>query len=420
VLALAAMTPATAGAAPCAGTHWVGAWAGPPSDASRGTGVSAVLDASGIPKVPVSNSTVRAVLTPTFGGGPLRVRLSNRFGTAPVTFTHATVGRATGTAARDITGITFQGGRRSVTVAPGHDVLTDPAAFRIRAFRSLAVSVFVAGDARMPTEHYLGRQYSFLTPPGTGDHAADADGAAFTIATTTRPFVTGLDVRAPRTAGAVVALGDSTTDGYQSSPSGTGPEDPRGLTRATRWPDVLARRLRAAGRELSVLNAGISGNRILRDAVTSFDAFGPSALHRLAADVIGQAGVTTVVWYEGINDVGQAPYDSARAVTRGLARGIRRLHGAGLTVVMATITPAGGHTSGQSPYDRVRRQVNRWIRTRSDADAVADFDAATRDPENPSTLIHRFDSGDHLHESDAGYRAVAKAVPLDALTDACP
>jgi len=232
----------------CTDLGWVGAWAAPPSDASRGTDTSDSFDTDQFdqslnPKSVIRNETTRAILTPTFGGSTTRVRLSNRFGAVPVTFVHATIAhRAMGAALvpDTTTPLTFSGAQ-SVTVAPGHDVVSDPVGFSFGPFQSLAVSVYVAGDVGKPTEHYTARQTSYLTPEDAGDHTGDVDGGAFTQHTTTRPFVTGIDVLAPRSNGAVVTLGDSITDGFQQ-PVPTGAEAQDCLDADGRWPDVLARR----------------------------------------------------------------------------------------------------------------------------------------------------------------------------------
>src|SRR4051794_40731338 len=259
VVAVPAPMARTAGS--CQQPQWVAAWAGVPTDASRIAGLDDVYDASNNYKPRVNNSTVRAILTPTLGGSSVRVRLSNRFGAQPVTFARTTMAKqASGAAiAGAVVPVTF-GGASSVTAAAGQDVLSDPVAFSFAAFETLAVSMYVAADAGMPSEHYLARQTSYTTPTGAGDHSADAAGAAFSQRTTTRPFVSGLEVMAP--AAAVVALGDSLTDGYQPIISAGAPEATEGLDANGRWTDVLGRRLRGAGLPLSVANAGISGNRV--------------------------------------------------------------------------------------------------------------------------------------------------------------
>jgi lysophospholipase L1-like esterase len=422
---LASPGTATAGLLPsCVDEGWVGVWAGPPSDASRGKDTFDPFDwdqcdASRNPKSVTRNETTRAILTPTFGGSTTRVWLSNRFGTVPVTFTHATIAlRASGAVLVPGTTapLTF-GGDQSVTVAPGQDVVSDPVGFSFQAFQPLAVSVYVAGDVGKPTEHFTARQTSFLTPEDAGDHTEDVDGGAFTQRTTARPFVIGIDVLAPLSTGAVVALGDSLTDGYQEPASGP-PEAREGIDADGRWPDVLARRLLAAGRPLSVLNVGLSGNRVLQDGTAGDnpDLYGPAAIRRLDADVFSQAGVTTVILFEGNNDLLMTPNATVEELIGGYRQLIDVMHSRGLRVLLATNTPVV--VDGVPPdFEAKRQAVNTWIRTQSPADGVVDFDAAVRDPADPSRIAPYFDGSDHLHLNLAGYVALGNAVPLELLLD---
>jgi lysophospholipase L1-like esterase len=418
--ALAVAAPAASAATSCSTARWVGAWAASPSDSSRGSDISDLFDPSGNLKSTTRNETTRAILTPSLGGSEVRVHLSNRFGDGPVTFARATVARRREGAALvpgTVVPLTF-GGKPDVTVAAGQDAVSDPVKFSYDALEPIAVSVFVAGDIGKPTEHYTARQTSYLTPEDAGDKTADETGASFTQKTTTRPFVSGVDVRAPRGAGAVAAFGDSITDGYQGQPPGV-PETTEGIDADGRWPDVLARRMRAAGVPLSSLNAAISGNRVLRDGIEgdNRDTYGPSALKRLDADLLALTGVTTVIWLEGINDLGQDPGDKPDAIIAGYEQGIARMHAAGLRVLMGTLTPAsgaqGGH--GTAETDANRRQINDWIRTESPADGFVDFDAAVRDPSDASRLDPAYDGSDHLHLNVAGYKAMGDAVPLGKL-----
>ena len=415
--------PGTATAEPltrCSDQGWLGVWAAVPSDASRGTDPFDQYDASLNPKSVMRDETTRAILTPTFGGTTARVRLSNRFGTAPVTFAQATIARrASGPALVPNTTapLTFAGGR-SVNVAPGQDVLSDPVAFSVQAFEPLAVSIYVTGDVGKPTEHYIARQTSYLTRQGAGDHTADVHGAAFTQRTTSRPFVSGIEVLAPLSNGAVVTLGDSITDGYQAQPPGT-PESLEGIDADGRWPDVLARRLGTASRPLSVLNLGIAGNRVLQDGTAGDnpDVQGPAAIRRLDADLQSQAGVTTVILLEGINDLLMSPNATVEELLGGYRELIDRLHSRGLRVLQGTLTPAGGSADEPPDTEDERQRINAWIRGQSPADAVIDFDAAVRDPADPSRINPTYDGSDHLHFNLAGYRAMAAAVPLEQLND---
>jgi lysophospholipase L1-like esterase len=421
VVQLAAPGIATADPLPsCTDQGWLGVWTAAPSDASRGTDDFDRVDMSMNPKSVVRDETIRAILTPTFGGATTRVRLSNRFGSAPVTFAHTTIARrASGPALVPDTAapLTFAGDQ-SVTVAPGQDVLSDPVQFEVQAFESLAVSLHVAGDVGKPTEHAVARQTSYLTPEGTGDHTTDVDGDAFTQRTTSRPFVSGVEVLAPQSDGAVAALGDSITDGYQAVPAGA-PETLEGIDADGRWPDDLARRLAAADRPLSVINLGIAGNRVLQDSAVGGqpDVQGDAVIRRLDADLLAQSGVTTVIWLEGVNDLLMSPNATVEQLTDGYRDVIDRMHSRGLRVLQGTITPAGGSSAASPGFDAVRQTVNSWIRLESPADGVVDFDAAVRDPADPSRINPAYDGSDHLHFNLAGYQAMADAVPLELLTD---
>jgi lysophospholipase L1-like esterase len=410
--AVCAAQPAAA-ASGCAARHWVGVWSAPPTNASRGTGLGDRVDGSFNEKTAARQDTTRAILTPTHGGSTLRVRLSNRFGDRAVTFGHVTVARRQ-TGAELMPGTTREvrfGGRRAVTVRAGHDVVSDAVRLSFGAFDALAVDVYVPRDVGKPTEHFSARQTSYLTPDGTGDRAGEQSGNSFTERTTTRPFVTGVDVRAPVSMGAVVALGDSLTDGYDGSPVGV-PESTAGLAADGRYTVVLARRLLAAGRPLAVLNMGITGNHVLRNGA---GALGPSALRRLRADVLRQAGVTTVIWLEGLNDIGQSPSAGVPDLIAGWRRGIRRMRAAGLRVLLGTLPPTGSADTRPEALEGKRRRLNHWIRATKAANGFIDFAKAVRDPARSYRVRQEYQGHDRLHLNLAGNQALANAVPLRKL-----
>lgn len=371
----------------CSAAIWVAAWAADPSD---GLGRGLV------------GQTVRTILTPHLLGDTLRVHISNRFGQAPLTLGPATValrGRAGAELTAGSTRPLRFGAAPQVTIPAGGDIVSDPVALSLRPDAVLAVSLFAAGATGPATEHLVGQQTSYLSPPGSGDHTGEAAASAFTQPTQVRYFVTGVDVMAPAATGAVVAFGDSITDGFG------GPPD-----RDDRYPDFLARRLSAAGGpRFSVVDAGISGNRVLSDARAQLG--GPAGLERLAGDAIGAAGVSDVIVLEGINDI--AAQVAADRVIAGLTQLVARLHAARLRVQLATLTPFGG--SSASSVDQTRLAVNRFVRGGGGADGTVDFDAAVRDPADASRLAPRYDSGDHLHPNAAGRRAMADAVDLAGL-----
>jgi lysophospholipase L1-like esterase len=389
----AAGPQARAAASACVATHWVGTWAADPSD---GAGQS------------FDNQTVRVIVTPHYAGTELRIHLSNRFGSGPVTFGTASVGRRG--AGGGVVGGTNRplsfGGSSQVTVAPGTDVVSDPVSLTFRRFQELAVSLFVAGASGDATEHVAGDETTYFTAPGTPDATAVDGAATFTMTTTRTPFVDGLDVLAPGSVSALVAVGDSITDGIESFVVPA--TQSAAIDSNTRYTDYLSRRLGSASK-LSVVNAGLSGNQLLDE--TAPEA-GPSGLSRLQNDVLDVPGVSDVIVEEGINDLGQGA--SAADLETGLTTAVSQLHAAGLNVLVGTIMPVGGVTIpsyGAPAVEANRQTVNDWLRSgASGADGIVDFDGALRNPASPSALLPRYDSGDHVHPSGAGYKEMSTAV----------
>jgi lysophospholipase L1-like esterase len=418
-LALVALVPAALHALPggaraataCTGEHWVAGWLASPSDAATGG---------------FENQTLRAIVTPHLGATQARVRLSNRFGTQSVTFDRVVAARrlagaavVAGTSAP----VTFAGAT-SVAVPAGQEVVSDPVAISFNAFDDLAVSMYFSTGTGPATEHFIGRQTSYATPEeGSGDHTGDESGDAFSrLGSTAHYFLTGIDVLAPAALGAVVAFGDSITDGYEGSPSPLSP-NLEGLDANGAYPDALQRRLllTQGAPPLVVLNAGITGNRVLADGLIA--QHGPKALDRLRPDALDAAGVTDVIVLAGINDIGVRSA-TADQVIAGLADLVAQVRASGRRALLGTLTPSAGaqpSTYGDLEAEAARQRVNAWIRSSGAADAVVDFDAALRDPSDPSRLLGAYDSGDHLHPNLAGYRAMADAVPLAQLRGTgCP
>jgi lysophospholipase L1-like esterase len=366
---------------------WVGTWATAPA-----AGVANTPD--GYP-----NFSIRNVVHTSVGGTQARIRLSNAFGTSPLTFGHVTVAVAA-EAPRAVPGsmrtLTF-GGSPTVVVPAGAEILSDPAALRVPRDSDLLVTTFVPTPSGPVTYHPAAQQTSFFTR--NGDHAAEESGAAFTERTSVWHYVSGVDVRSPAK-GAIVVLGDSITDGVGSVP-GTN----------HRWPDFLSDRL--AGR-YGVLNAGISGNRLLLDIPGH--GFGRNALARFDDDVLSVGGVRTLIVLEGINDIQQLPHQTdpemlisayRQLSAQAKARGIRVLGG--------TLTPFKGWRVYDETLEQTRQAVNAFIRTSGEFDGVIDFDKAIRDPADPLRMLPAYDTGDHLHPNDAGYQAMAAAVRLSQL-----
>ena len=354
----------------------------------------------------LEDQTLRLVVNPTAGGSVVRVRLSNRFGSSPLRLGGVTIARRASGAAvvrGTLRRLTF-GGRRRPTIAPGATAASDAVRLRVPAFRDLAISIHVRSATGGVTRHPFAFQTSYL---GAGNAIADTGGGAFAQTTASWSLLAGVDVRAPRSAGAVVAFGASSVDGTGSPPDAN-----------HRFTDYLARRLqRRRGARLSVLNAGIAGNRLLQGAD---NAFGPSLLSRARRDVIRQPGASDVIlWLGSGNDFRIPPAPPARSVIRGLKTLIARLHSRGLNVVLATISPSAGSifptADGVATLNAKVRAVNAWILSSKVADAVVDLAAVLRDPARHDFLARRYDSGDGQHPNSAGYRAVARAIDLSTL-----
>ncbi|MGW0311073.1 SGNH/GDSL hydrolase family protein [Streptomyces flavidovirens] len=347
--------------------------------------------------------TYRLIVHTSAGGSGLRIRLSNAFGTQPVTFGRAYAGlRATGAALVPGTNrpLTFAGSP-SVTVPPGGSVYSDPLPGTVRPRSDLAVSLYVRSAGGAATGHKMALQTSYIAP--VGDHAGDDSATPFTQRITSWFYLDAVTVGARRGTGAVATLGDSITDGVSST---------RDTNR--RWPDFLARRLDAdpGSRVKGVANEGISGNKVLKDGS------GESALKRLDRDVLSQHGVRTVVLLEGVNDIKGVPAPTAAELVAGYRQIIDRSHAAGVCVVGATVMPYEGWREWTPAGEAVRQEVNAFIRGSGAFDAVVDFDRAVMDPAAPSRLLPAYNSGDHLHPNDLGMRTMADTVDLKSLR--CP
>ncbi|MFW0792900.1 GDSL-type esterase/lipase family protein [Gordonia sp. CPCC 205515] len=407
-------TPAIA-APECGGEHFVASWAASPTDALT------PLDASGgVIPLAVRDQTFRMIITPHFGGDRLRVRLSNRFGSAPITFDRSTVAaQVHGAQVGATTPLRF-GGRESVTVAPGADILSDPIAHRAKAFRPLAISVFVPGNAGPPTKHWNANATSYYSPPGTGDLTRRRAATGYTASTKSWFYVDALDVSAPHTARTVVAFGDSITDGFVGTTGLSVPADTAVADRNVRYPDFLQHRLDQAHLPISVVNAGIGSNRLLTSGEPLL--LGPRGLSRFRRDALQQSGVAGVLLLEGINDLGFPPGATAEQMIAGFRQAIAEAHRAGVAIWLGTIVPASDAlvdgTVIAPSSERYRQQINAWIRTQKLADGFVDFDVALRDPRNPTVMAHEYSSPDRLHPSPDGYRAMARAVDLAMLSTA--
>ena len=364
------------------------------------------------PYMHFTNQTLRQIVHTSVGGSKARVVLSNAYGTAAVTIGAAHI------ALRDKEGaiqtasgraLTFSG-RPTITIPANAVVYSDPVTLAVPPMSDLAIDLYLPGTTNTPstlTMHAGAFQTSYISETGNfvGKPTLPQVG-------TTRSWflLSRVDVVAPDATGAVVAFGDSITDGAASTADTN-----------NRWPDHLARRLLAQGMKMGVLNAGIGGNRVLSEAtmpagvdVRAVGA-GINALARFERHVLSLPGVTHVIVLEGINDIGNArenPTPTAEDLIAGHRQLIEQAHARGLKIFGATLTPFWGAAYYTEVGEAKRQALNEWIRTSKAYDGVVDFDTATRDPSDPKKLLAQYDSCDYLHPSDAGYKAMGDAIDL--------
>jgi len=394
---MAASRPAAARAG---AAGWLTSWSAAPQRAMARTLTDRGFD----------DQTIREVIFASAGGDPIRLELTNAYGTRPLRVGRVTVAETdprdpgTAVALGQIHPVTF-GGSASAVIPAGEQLRSDPVAIRVEPLEDLVVSVYLPDRTGPATYHLDGQQLSWISAPG--DHAADAGAAAFTTSTLSWFYLSGLIVRSADVAGTVVAFGDSITDGVGSTANAD-----------ARWPNDLARRLDALGGPvLSVADEGIGGNRILGNS----PCCGISAQARFTRDALDQPGVKDIIVLEGINDIGigithpAIEQVSAARIIAADKRMIAEAHARGLRIFGATIVPFQGAGYFTAAGENIREQVNEWIRTSRAFDGVIDFDAVMSDPSDPLRLNPIYDSGDHLHPDDAGYQAMADAVNLQML-----
>ena len=377
------------------------------------TGWSSAPDSAG---PALTAQTLRQVVRSSTSGSRVRVRLSNLFGTTPLTLGAAHVGLSAGGArvqpGSDRT-LTF-GGRGVVTIAPGANAVSDPVDLAVGARQALAVSLYMPSGVPVSTIHGAALQTAYVNAPGDATAAADFPSAA---TDDSRYFLSDVEVLGADEARMLAIVGDSIADGIGS-----------GDDHDARWPDALAVRLQADPTlaSIGIANAGIAGNRILNGAAKPF--VGPSVLARFGRDALDKPGVRWVLLHEGINDIVAAQLLSAPAeqvTVEQIETGMRTLaalaRARGVRIWAGTLLPfAGTKRFYSEAAERQRQALNTWIRTAGVFDAVVDFDAALRDPADPSRLNPAFDSGDHLHPNETGYRVMAQQVDLRLLRPSAP
>lgn len=346
-----------------------------------------------------ADRSYRLIVRTSVGGTNMRIRLSNAFGENPVTFASAYAGlRKQGAElVRGSNRALSFGGAASVTVPAGETVLSDPLPGKLAAQSDLVISLYVTGAQGPTTGHGMAMQTNYAT---AGDHAAEEGAANWTDPMGSWYWLDAVDVETSTAVGSLVALGDSITDGWQSSTD---------LDR--RWPDYLSRRLQKADTPVKgVANEGISGNKVLADGA------GQSALNRLQRDVLSHPGVRTVFLFEGVNDIKAHSGVTAQDMIDGYREIIERAHAAGKCVVGSTIGPFKGWYEWDAAAESVRLEVNQFIRDSGELDAVTDFDRILRSPYDHERISPFFDNGDHLHPNDKGMQAMADAVGIESLT----
>ena len=371
--------------------HWVGTWAAAPLSETNTKADFA------------QDTTLRELIHVSIGGSRIRIVLSNEFGQGDLLIGGATVGLTAPSqegGAIDLVPVKFNGSA-AVKIPAGGVMVSDPVDLNVAPLSDVYVNIFVPGQTiATVTRHALALSKSLL---------ADGDQTKSLVLDsprplTTWPFLKAVEVSAPAGARAVVTLGDSITDGALSTPGSN-----------SRWPDVLARRLYANKKtaNVSVLNLGISGNRLLHDVA------GPNALARFDRDVLGQNGVRYLIVLEGINDIGRTDQPqrtddpiTAEQLLTALQQIVMRAHAHGILVYGATLTPFEGAKYAAPAGEEMRTAENNFIRTSGMFDGVIDFDKVTQDPSHPTAFLPADDSGDHLHPKDAGYKAMGESIDL--------
>lgn len=386
---------------PPTSTAWVTAW---------GTSQQALGEAA------ISNATVRLIARATIPGEVVRVRLDNGYGTEPVRIGRATIAhRVQGAlvAAGSTKPLTFGKGAEA-SIPPGGTVWSDPVTMPVLAQQDLAITLFVPGSDVKPSQHTNAVVTSYRTPNGAGDKTADESRTPFTETFTATWWLKSVEVQSSAAGGAIVAFGDSITDGTCST-----------VDANDRWVNVLSTRIglqydaaatRAGSRAKvkAVVNEGIGGNTVTRQVQPAPDS--TPGLERFDRDVLSHHGVTDVIVFMGTNDLRREA--SAAQVTDGLAAIVKRVKAAGPRVIGVTmiprhnVEPNGTNTGWNAEKTRRRRDVNDWIRTKAGFDAVLDFDAMVRDKAQPDLMLPAYNCGDGIHPSPAGYYAIGKAISL--------
>jgi lysophospholipase L1-like esterase len=366
---------------------WVGTWAT----------AQQLTETSNMPPSPgLSNNTLRQIFHVSIGGNQLRMKFSNEYGNAPLAMNsvHLAVSAGEGSIQASTDKVLTFGGKESVTIPAGKTVTSDTLDFSLSKLTNVAVTIYFGSVPSALTGHPGSRTTSYIEP---GNNVI-SESIPSAVTTEHWYIISGMDVLTEEACKALVALGDSITDGRGSTTDGN-----------DRWTDDLINRLQAnaAASKIAVLNQGIGGNALLSGGL------GPTAVSRFDRDVLGQSGVRYLIVLEGVNDIGSGFSSSvATNLINAYKDFISKAHAKNILVYGGTITPFGGSQYDSAVHEQARQTVNNWIRTSGQFDAVIDFDAAVRNPNDLARLVSTYDSGDHLHLSPAGYKKMADAIDL--------
>ena len=405
VASVTAMLPSAAWAQ---GGAWVGTWSASPMPRLT---ADSVIDLGLIRTF--RDQTIRQIVHVSLGGDQVRVEISNVFGKVPLVIGNASVGLPSddgGLVEGSVKPLLFSG-RDHASIPPGAEMFSDPVEFKVANLSDLAIDIYLPNITPLTTMHAYATQTAYISPNGdfTGQTSFEAAST-----NTARMFLSGVEVFAEGDPWTVVTLGDSITDGVGST-----------LNSNSRWPDILAARLIKSGANISVLNEGIGGNRVLNDRL------GVNALARFDRDVLSHPKVKSVILLEGINDIAwpntllvpEGEYaPSADDIIAGCQQLIVKAHSHDIKIIAGTLTPFKNTGSGTflpdlytEEKEQIRLAVNEWIRTSGEFDGVIDFEHVVMNPDDPISFLPAYDLGDHIHPNDAGYRAMGEAVDLNLL-----
>ncbi|WRP08911.1 SGNH/GDSL hydrolase family protein [Rossellomorea aquimaris] len=365
---------------------WVGVW-------------TASLQApfeDGISQKGFENQTIRMVLHPHVDGNKIRLRLSNIFSEEPLAIeeVHVAISQKGSEIVPDTDQqVTFEG-KSTVSIPPGERKFSDSISLELSSDKALAVSLYVKEKSGPVTWHPISMQTTYIS---SGNDVSKSVSSAFNEQENSWFWLDGVDTLADSSVKGIVVMGSSIANGNSST-----------VNKNRRWPDYLARRLKPKDSDLNIMNAGISGNQL----INSLPDKGENAYARLERDIFNQSGVKAVILHQGLNDIRHYPeYDADKIIER-MKQIIDSTHDQGLTIYGGTLTPFKGSGMFTSKGENTRQEVNAWIRTSGEFDGVIDFDKALRDPDEPERYLQKYDSGDHLHPNDAGYKRMADTVDL--------